>query len=242
MINIKDKNLIYFLETVLNKKKEDITVKDFEQIKSINLNSISITDGTENKVDFSVLSLFPNLEEINIVNTVLSNKDLKCVDTSSACKLNLTKSTFDDDIDFSVVSKLEGLNLYNCYVDDYDSLLSNMNNLISLQIINPFDDNEINIKSISISIKKLVLDRCILKNVDYLGNFNDCEILSLLDTHLNGSNLAFFANMKNLKELYISDDYKINDYLYSLKDRVNIRYNLKDLALETDDLLSSKSK
>lgn len=232
MINIKDKNLILFLQTILNKKIESIELDDLKKIKSLNFDSINLLDGTENKIDLSILSLFPNLEELNIVNTVLTGIDLQYIKSSTVSKLYLKRCTFEDDIDYSLIQQIANLILYNSYIDDYNLLLSNLKSIVTLEIINPADENEIDISNISNNVKKLVLDKCIIKNIEYCSNFKKCELLSLLGTYLNDSDLSFLENMTSLKKLYISEKYIYDDNLDQLKNRVDIKCNLNEYVVD----------
>lgn len=232
MINIKDKNLILFLQTILNKKKEYIVLEDLKKIKSLTFDSINLLDGTENKIDLSILSLFPNLEELNILNNVLTEIDLQYIKSSKISKLYLKRCTFEEDIDYSLMNYFTDLILYNSYIDDYNLLLSNLKNIVTLEIINPADENEIDISDISGNVKKLVLEKCIIKNIDYCSNFKTCEVLSLLGTYLNDSDLSFLENMMSLKKLYISEEYIYDDNLDQLKKRVDIKCNLNEYVLD----------
>ena len=139
MLNIKDKSLMYYLMTTLNKK--DITEQDLNTIEAISLDSLYI-DGTRNTLDFSVLLLFPKLKQLTISNTILSNIDKGYIEQTNIKKLYLIKSTFSSIESYSILNKLEFLSLQNCYVEDYNLLLSNASNLKHLEIINPIDDNE----------------------------------------------------------------------------------------------------
>lgn len=232
MINIKDKNLLLFLQTVLNKKYEDICLEDLEKIKTLNFDSVNLLDGTENKIDLSVLSLFPNLEELNMCNTVLSTNDLQYINASPVTNLYLKRCTFESTIDYSLLNKIVKLSLYNSFIENYEPLLLNLKCIKTLEIINPADENEIDINQISTKIIRLVLDKCIVINVDSLRNFTNCELLSLLGTYLNNSDLSFFGSMTSLKELFVSKEYFYDDRLDILRDNVNIKYNLNELVVD----------
>lgn len=240
MIDTTDKSLLYFLETVLNKNKKDIDEEDLLNIRVLHLNSYFI-DGSKNKIDFSKLLLFKNLEEVTISNTILSLDDIEYIKKSNIKRLNLEKSTFNNDTNL-IANNLEKLRLYNCYIDNYDDLLSNATNLTNLQIINPYDENEIDIDNLSTSLEALMLENCIIKNVNSFKKLKKCKLLSLLDTYLWGVDLKFLKEMPNLKQLYISDDYKTSNELFDLKNKINIDYDLRGLTFDQEQVPKSRIK
>ena len=105
MIETSDKCLLCFLETTLNKNKKNINEEDLAKIKVLHLDSFFI-DGTKNKIDFSKLSLFKNLEEITISNTILSTNDIEYLKNINIKSLNLKKCTFDNIDSYSIINKL----------------------------------------------------------------------------------------------------------------------------------------
>ena len=95
-----------------------------------------------------------------------------------------------------------------CYVENYE-FLSNIKQLTTLIINNPYTEDDIDLSYISqtIFLKVLVLDRCIITNFGSIANLKNIDYLSLLWTSLPSDYVNIINSLKNLKRLYIPSRY-----------------------------------
>ena len=106
MINKYDMNSQILLQTILRKSLKDITKSDFEKIYSFSFNGKQY-DGSENKTDYDIVNLFPNLEEVCLENIYISNDIMKKIlNNKNISLLVIVKCAFHDDFDFSKVPNI----------------------------------------------------------------------------------------------------------------------------------------
>lgn len=233
MIDKDDVNSQIYLQTILRKSLGDISQTDLEKVKSFSFNGQRY-DGSENKNDYEVVKLFPNLEEVCIEKIYISNDIMnKILENKGVSFLIIVKCAFYDDFDFSVLKNIKGIKLLDCYIDDYKKLFSNLQ-VNKLVIQRQQDNGIIDIDDINHyeGIKVLKIEECQIKNVDKINKFDNCEELSLLWSKFKISKNVF-RNMKSLKTLYIDREYNklLSDLSVELKNNyVNelfLNYNTK---------------
>ena len=234
-----DNSLILCLQVQLNKKIEEMTEDDFKMIESLSFDSRCI-DGSVNINDFSKIKLFSNLKVINVNNAILSNESLSYFNLPNIQQINLINCTFVDDVDFSNISGITELSLNKCFVDDYSLLLKSLEKIKSVHIINPYDDNEIDIESLNCNLEVLVLEHCIIKNTNLLEKFDACVMLSLLNSSMDNVDLQFLKKMKSLKQLFISRKYMEEVNSLNLNHMIDVRFNLNVFAQDDIDYVSYK--
>lgn len=144
------------LEVQLNKGIEDITDKELENIKILNLNRIDINKILN--VYYDELSYFKNLEELNISNCMINNNLMQ----------NIKK-----------LKNLKNLNIYNSdFIDECYIFLTNLN------IENLVIDNCLGIKDIAFNnLNKLILKNT---NEDiYAKNITSLDISNINNSDNN---------------------------------------------------------
>lgn len=227
-MNIKNKNLILFLQTILNKPISEITNNDLSMINTIALEG-EIRGDSIPIVDFRDLDLFSNINKIIVSNSYISLNDLnKIKEYNNINQICFKKCMFENgNLDFpNNILKLE---LLGCFIGDY-KFLKSMTNLQKLVINNPYTNNSIDLSYISNMkcLKELILDKCILSNFDSLLNLNYLEILSLLWTSLPNNYINILNQLPALKKLYISEEYNSN----LINNSIEIKNNLNEFIYE----------
>ena len=232
MIDIKNNNVILYLETVLNKNIKNINIDDIT-----NLKMLVIDCSNDETFDYSIIKYFKNLDTLSIFNSNISEEDINLIEkNTSLATIKIVKSSFDNEKSLEKLSFIKSLELSNCVIKNYE-FLNKMNMLEVLKVQNPSDETVIDLSNIEncFNLKQLVLNYCILDNVDKLGLLTNCELLSLLGTEIN--KFMFLQKMVSLRNLFISEKYVNDVKKLSLSSKINfdlIDYYF-DKEEETDD-------
>ena len=91
-MNIKTESIIELLESILNKKINNITVEDLEKIDYLKISRTSIDDILT--VDSSDLQYFHNLKELSIDSCMIDNK---FIDTGDIMSIKRYKAAQDSE-------------------------------------------------------------------------------------------------------------------------------------------------
>ena len=224
-MKLEDKNLEQFLCTILNKKIDDITKTDIEQFERIVFNGKRY-DNTDNKVNYDIVNDMPNLKDVCISNEKFDAAKANVLNSIirldlDSCEI-ITKDIFKD-------NKLEELSMFRCNVDSYDNLIENLHSLSKLEIVNPSDENEIDLSKISPKIITLDLRECIINNIQCLESFDSCENLCLFRTYIDISKSDIFLKMKSLKKLIVSKEYISDEVINELTNKgIKVKFDLFD--------------
>lgn len=206
MVTLKNKSVEEYVLLRTNKTKDKLSIEDILNIKTLNLNSISINKKF-NPIYFEDLQYFKNLENLYISNSNISDEDLKYIFSLSQLKtLSLYECT---------INNLKGINNLNKLENLYISKIgySNISDISSLQ-------NLKNIKLVGVEIDSLnfLLPLKQLKSLDIrYSKINDASMLKnitsleqLYAIKTPNLNILDILEMPNLKELQIDNtkDYK----------------------------------
>ena len=230
-MEIKDKTIKTYLETVINKKIEEIEENDLEEIKVIGYTG-EMNDEDNYRINLSDLYLFKNIEEINISNALITLEDIALIMNNNIKRVNFRKCTMDDDNSLKILTNIEELSLDNCYNNDY-SFLTYMNNLKKLAIISPYAEKAISLSNISNlrKLKELILKTCKISDFKELINCNNLVLLNILDSEIQNDDIEIINNLKEIKTLYIDEIYN----RYIVNNNIKIYNNLYHLMLDNID-------
>lgn len=188
---LKNKDLLNFVQYKLGympSKKEDLL-----QVRDIILDGKTIS-GLKNKIFFDELSLFPNLEEIEVHNATITFEDVQ--------KLReIPKIAFQNCIVDTInpLKETKHLALIGSNVRDIENI-KNMSNLISLELIN-VNIVDFNFIKYLVNLKKLIIKNIPEFSMDKLNFILPIEYLSIED--VNELSLKILQNFKHLKTLSI---------------------------------------
>lgn len=174
MISLKSKELEQFVLYKLNKNKDNLLLEDILQIKTINLNSITIDNKFE-PIYFEDLQYFRNLENLYISNANITDEDFNYI--------------------FSL-SSLKTLSLYDCTINSLNRI-KNLTKLENLYIsrVNYSDITEINSLS---SLKTLIITGIEFDSLDWLLPLKELETLDISYSKINDcQNIKKFTSLEN---------------------------------------------
>lgn len=231
-----NKGIMFTLETICNKKLEEITKKDLANIQQIGVSTKNIFGEIED-IDFKeLLEYLPNLKEITINEKEITPEDIEVLSNSGLEIINFIKCKFSDEKSLSKLINLKKLLLRNCVIKDYGFLKEPLEKLESLYIENPSDETEIDLSLISTkkTLQKLVLQRCIVANLKSLKDLN-LTMLSLLWSNLDKTELSVLSEIPSLEKLYISEQYKDEEGIKPLVEAKKVRTNLNEFFVEIDE-------
>ena len=184
---LKNKNLINYLNVILNKKIESISNEDFDKIT--NLNFLKADENGNQIYELSELLNFKNVENLTIHNSKITSLDIKILSSLSKIRtLNFDTCFFEQDVklDLSQIKSLDNLSMKRCHLDNYN-VLENIINLKSLEICFPYNDIKIDMHCL-INLKelnKLILEGCIIFNELELKELHKLELLYLIFTYFS---------------------------------------------------------
>ena len=204
MIEIKNKDLQFFLETFLNKPIKDFTNEDLDKF---NMLVYDVNPKENNRVVImDDISLFKNVKRVIVTSGLVSNKNIQLLKDKNVSSLLFKRCAFEDDKALSSLTDLKSLELIGSYNEDY-TFLNNMNNLEFLAIVNPYTETPIDITSLDgkSNLNEFILQRCILDNFSSLSKCSNVEYLNVLWSVITEEVVPIVNKMKNLKELFISE-------------------------------------
>ncbi len=208
MINLKTKYIVDYISIVLNKKSENIDNDDLKSIKSIMLNSTDIA-GEHQQTFIEDLEFLPNLEEIDILNIIITDETIKYI---------------------SMLEKLKSINFYNC---EFSAQIKNMCNLKKIEKLKfnttkPNDISSINnlclLKSFGL-VNLTIIDLSFIKELINLEEIDfsnskilDIDIENLLKninvlkiSNTNIRKIEFLKNLNSLKKIYVDKSQYIDN-------------------------------
>lgn len=232
MKKIHNESLIKSLQIILNKKVENITEDDYKKITNITFTKTN-KEGQQSYLITELLN-FKNLHTVSIENSKISFWDIRVLSTLNNIQtINFNHCFFEKEVQNTIfyIKKLKNLSLKNCYIEDYSIMFSKLN-LNSLEIVFPYNEQTIQINSLSnlINLKFLTLEGCNIEKEEDFKNLKNLEILCLLSTQVR--DLTFINEMSKLNKIYLSSKYldniNINDY------KVRILTSIADLVMDDE--------
>lgn len=202
---LENVNLVNYIEVILNKKIDDISDEDFQQIKNISFSKIN--ENNDQTYNIEELLKFNKLENITIYNSVISNDDIVVLSKfEHLTSINFEHCFFQVDLDLNSVATLKSLKFRNCYMKDY-SILKDLLELKILEIVFPYREECIDVslfKNLQ-NLNILVLEGCNIINESELVKIKGLEILYLIYTEIK--DLSFINKLNSLKKIYLSSKY-----------------------------------
>ncbi|MEE3342890.1 MAG: hypothetical protein VZS44_02245 [Bacilli bacterium] len=161
-MNIKTESIIDIVESVLNKKIDNIDQKELDIIKSLRISKTDY-DGIL-KVDSNDLNFFNNLEELSIEGCMIDETFINnLINTNTIKKLQFIECDFVDNIEeYFNNLKVKELLFFNC-LGLNNLTLSNIESLSIAELPNNIKIN---------NIKNLDLRHCTSIDYDLIINFN----------------------------------------------------------------------
>lgn len=206
-MKITNTNLILFLETYFNKKISDIESNDLATIEVLTLDSKNLL-GEYEQINFEeILSLFPNLKELIVVNSLVSTNDINCINKHSIQSITFRSCAFDEPSSLTNLSNSKSLSIIKCFMDSFTFLGSISGNLSRLEICAPEGATEILLDAFSKkTLEALILEMVDLKNQDF-SDCTNCRMISILNNDIDEKGLETLASLQSLEELYIEPEY-----------------------------------
>lgn len=224
-MDIKNKNLKFFLQLNLKKKSDNMTLKDFETINTVYISNVNSETG-EVEYDFIELKMFLNLEKVIIRDSIISKNDIDVINSLNIKKIEFFHCMFENEEYLENLLKIVNLSFFNCYLDNFDflkkliklekfvlkkpfnkvifdfSLISNLVNLEELIIEEVDVINDINLEKIAFNLKRLYLKNVKLNNFNFVNLLPDNSNLLIENIYLNYKDI-----LKNKERLIIYTDY-----------------------------------
>lgn len=171
--------------------------------------------------------MLPNLKKVKIKNQLITQVLLNELSLLHLEQLSLENCNLRDNLSFNKLMYLNELSLVNCsFVND--NIFKNLNsNLKSISIINPFDENIIDLTIFTQynQLASLILEKCIVNNLIALNDLPKLQILSLLYSDISSENeLNVLLNLPKLNTLYISEDYQDLEIVQQLMKKINVHF------------------
>lgn len=233
MIKLKSESIRVYLSAVLNKKAEDLSEEDINQIDRIFISGLD-ESGHTIPFDFEDLDNFPSLNSLTISNISLTRENIQQISNKKNIKqIDIEKCSFNDENTLVALNHLECLELHYCTTNDY-KFLKNYFRLRRFRVIDPKDETILDLSLIAgnYNMKELVLQRCALSNEGAVALMPNIEILSLLWSSFGDGSVAALSKLNKLKLLYTSSP--VISALMENRPEVEIRNNLNDLVIDQD--------
>ena len=226
---IKTKSVKDMIEIILNKNPEIATQEDLDKI-----DSLFFKDDLERpEQDFSIsdIQYFPNLKSISIKNHLITQEDINEILNSNISEIEFEDCILDDNVGFTENDKVESIEFVKSSVDNY-SFLNCFKKLKKLSVFKPQNNRLFNVKDIEFNkeLKTLILHDVVVSNIELL-NDKEIEMLSLLKSSLSSNYVDSINQMKQLKKVYISEEYNNS----SISSQIDVRNNLNDLVSGSED-------
>lgn len=229
MVSIKNNNLINYIQTILNKKIDNVELNDLDTIKKVYFEG-ELKQEDSYKIDISDLSQFKNIEQISIKNALITLENLELIVNSGTKKVSLIGCALDNDFSLSVLKNINSLELNSCFIEDY-KFIEELTSLESLVIFRCQNKKEINASLIPTSIKYLTLQECFIDNFNSISKLNNLEILNILRSKINGDIVPTLNQLPKLNTLYITNLYNLkglNDNIQVYNDFMNLLFDKEE--------------
>lgn len=229
MVEIKNKDLKFYLEMFLNKPISEFVEADLNKFNQLVYEVRA--SGNDYSVNMEDLSLFPNVKKVSISDGMISKKNIVAIMDCGIKEVRFDRCSFDNDLDLSLLSSIESLELIECLNQSYDFLKS-MDNLNYLAIANPYLDIPVDVSSLSClsNLRDVTLQKCQLSNIDMFSQCSNISFLNVLQDSLPLNISSIFNQMKKLKHLFVS----VGVPLEGLNKSINVKHNLNDFLFEKE--------
>ena len=181
-MNIKTESIIELLESILNKKINNITVEDLEKIDYLKISRTSIDDILT--VDSSDLQYFHNLKELSIDSCMIDNKfidnliklkNIKKISFNHCDFISDAKEYFEkilvEELVLNDVIGLDNISLSN--INKLTFINCSFDALVNTNILDISRSIDINIDFNSSNIKELIINK-----EEYINNnLPKCKII-----------------------------------------------------------------
>ncbi len=151
------------IQVLLNKLFDQIDSDDLKTLKSIVIDSEGLSLEDSEKDVLEILRNCPGLVRISMYNTFITKKEMDELRSKKIESIFLEKCAFEDEgVSFDGLKSLE---LHNCFVDDYDKVLSNLpSSMKYLKIRYPVDESTIKGELLNRlpELKNIALEGCIV--------------------------------------------------------------------------------
>ena len=229
MIQLVNKNLINYLQTILNKKYDTIDSNDLDSIQNIYFEG-EMKEEDAYKTDISDITKFNNLEQVCITNSLVTLENLNLIRNSGAKKVILKGCAIDADSSLIVLDNIKSLELVGCFIEDY-SFLTKLVNLKSLVIYKSQSNKYVDADYIQPSIESLTLQECKVDNFNSISKLFNLRKLNIFKSLIKGDIVPILNKLSLLEELCI---YGIYD-LSGLNKSILVKTNLNDLLIDTEE-------
>lgn len=229
MIQITNKNLINYLQTILNKKYDNIDYNDLDNIQNIYFEG-EMKEDEAYKINISDITKFKNLKQVCITNALITLENLNLIRNSGASKVILKGCAIDADSSLIVLDNITSLELIGCFIEDY-SFLTDLVNLKSLVIFKNQSSKEVNAEYIQPSIESLTLQDCRVNNFNSISKLINLRKLNIFKSLIKGDIVPTLNKLSLLEEIYI---YGIYD-LSGLNNNIKVKTNLNDLLVDDEE-------
>lgn len=233
-----NQNLELFLMNYFNKKITEITDEEINNLETLSLDGIDIS-GIYEKIDFEfVVGLFPNLKKILINNYVFNDEDIESINKSSARKFVFYNCDFTKIRKYDILKQAEELYFERCNFEKNDVLYNEFSNIKILSVINPSNEEEINIEKLSYStIERMYLENCIISSEESINKFEKLEYLDIINTSIEGLFVERLLECGKLKELHVLEKYLDEDLKNKLKEKnIIVKYDNNEELFEREEI------
>lgn len=229
MVEIKNKDLQFFLETSFKKPLRDFTEEDLLKVEVLVYDVDSRSE--DHSVSLEDLEKFPQAKKIVLSDAMITRKNLQDIHDRKIPMVRFNRCAFDQDEDLSLLSSLESLELIASFNDSYD-FLKDFKSLQYLAIANPFTDAEIDLSPLGEmpQLKDIVLQRCLLENFSVLTKCHSVETLNVLWSKMPNEVVSVLNGMKSLKKLYITEGFPLN----GLRSAIDVKHHLNEFLFERE--------
>lgn len=233
-----NQNLELFLMNYFNKKITEITDEEINNLETLSLDGIDIS-GIYEKIDFEfVISLFPNLKKIVINNYVFSDEDVESINKSSARKFVFYNCDFTKIKKYDILKTADELYFERCNFEKNDVLYNEFSNIKVLSVINPSNEEEIDIEKISsTTIVKMYLENCIISNQKSINKFENLEYLDIINTSIEKMFIEGLLECGKLRELHVLEKYLNDEEKNKLVQKnIIIKYDNNEELFEREEI------
>lgn len=233
-----NQNLELFLMNYFKKKMIEITDEEMNNLETLSLDGIDIS-GIYEKVDFElVIGMFPNVKEILVNNYVFSDEDIENINKSNAKKFVFYNCDFTKIKKYDILKQAEELHFERCNFEKNDVLYNEFSNIKILSVINPSNEEEIDIEKLSYStIERMYLENCIISNQALINKFENLEYIDIINTSVETIFIEGLLECGKLKELHVLEKYLDEEQKNKFKDKnVIIKYDNNEDLLEREEV------
>ena len=223
-------------QALLNKPMDKITPEDLDTIKVMAINSKGLPPAEAEKNAIEVLKACKKLEELNFTYTFITKAIAEELGKTNIKRLGFSNCAFEneDNVRFSPI--VNYIKMHNCFLDSYESFLSNLPEALeTLYITYPSDEAIIKtsiLKRLK-GLKRLILDGCIVQ-FDIL-DLPECNYLSLLGTEITSESAKKISAMPKLQKMFISRRFNELDEINELSKKVDIKNDLSEYVFDEDE-------